>query len=55
MTPSNPEKRRREQVVDEWIAVNGPMCPGWKRQPHLSKDLTADHIAPLAWVGKRGG
>lgn len=31
----------------EWPGI----CPGWQREPHLSDDLTVDHIVPLSQGG----
>jgi len=52
--PSAAEVRRRKATVDAWIASNGPMCPGWARSPHLSRDLTADHVIPRFYGGEDG-
>lgn len=27
------------------------LCPGWRRAPHASDDLTVDHIVPKALGG----
>lgn len=35
-------------LVAEWIEQHGYWCPGWRRPPHSSTDLTADHAIPLA-------
>ena len=40
--------------LDQWTALNGPLCVGWKRVPHLvtRADLTLDHVDPR---GSSGG
>ncbi len=57
---TTPARRRRQtgaaksmakRVVDDWVAEHGHVCPGWRRPPHRSADLTADHIIPVV----RGG
>ncbi len=42
------EKRRRAKAVAEWVAVHGWICPGWRRPPHPSHDLTAAHTVAVA-------
>lgn len=39
------EKFARE-MIDQWVSVRGPLCVGWKREPHVvtRADLTLDHI-----------
>lgn len=49
------EDRRRADVVAAWRAVHGDWCPGWKREPHESSDLTADHIESFAVTGREDG
>jgi hypothetical protein len=41
------ERTQAEHVVAAWIEEHGYVCPGYKRAPHASTDLTADHIMPL--------
>jgi hypothetical protein len=48
------EELRRKATVQAWIAANGPMCPGWDRALHMSKDLTADHVIPRFDGGEHG-
>ena len=48
--------RLKKQVVDDWVGLNGYVCPGWLRAPHPAhrkrNPLTADHIIPKAKGGK---
>lgn len=36
------------QTIDAHVFANGPVCAGWKREPHTvtRADLTLDHIDP---------
>lgn len=45
------ERNRRVKAVRAWVEVNGWVCPGWRRPPHESHDLTAAHATAVA----RGG
>jgi 5-methylcytosine-specific restriction enzyme A len=47
-------RRERETAVDAWVAEFGYVCPGWRRDPHPSTDLTADHVVPFAATGDEG-
>lgn len=41
----------RAELLEEWVKVNGWLCPGdeeLRQKPHLSRDLTVDHVVPLA-------
>lgn len=38
----------RRKFVEDWIARNGYVCPGYKRPPHASRDLTVEHTRPVA-------
>jgi len=49
---ANAEDIRRAQVVEAWRHARGAWCPGWGVPPHMSDDLTADHVIPYA-VTKR--
>lgn len=49
------EADRRHDTVRAWVQRNGWTCPGWKRDPHPAKDLTADHVDPLALGGPQSG
>ena len=45
------ERTRRKRVVAAWVAEHGWWCPGYDREVHESRDLTAAHGQPVA----RGG
>lgn len=48
----DPEERKRRAIaVSRWVRDNGWTCPGYERDPHPSKDLTAAHSRAVA----RGG
>lgn len=47
------ERRRRAEAVASWVRVNGWVCPGWERDPHESRDLTAAHSTAVAVGGVR--
>lgn len=49
------ERMRRARVVAQHRAEHGDLCPGWKRPPHPSADLTADHVIPVAAGGNEQG
>jgi hypothetical protein len=49
------ERARRAAVVDEWVRTRGYVCPGWRREPHASVDLTADHVVAVAAGGREDG
>lgn len=51
---SHAERKRRAQAVADWIAAHGPLCPGFRRPPHPSHDLTADHVVPQSLGGLDG-
>src|SRR5690606_24266086 len=40
-------RKRRADVVKQHVELNGYVCPGWEREPHPSRDLTADHVEPF--------
>jgi 5-methylcytosine-specific restriction endonuclease McrA len=40
-----------KQVLADWRRVHGDWCPGWGRASHYTRNLTVDHVLPLA----RGG
>lgn len=44
-------RRVRRRVLHRHVTTNGWWCPGYKTPPHLSRDLTVDHGAPLAQGG----
>jgi 5-methylcytosine-specific restriction protein A len=45
------ERNRRAAAVAAWRAEHGDWCPGWRRDPHPSPDLTADHPHAVAAGG----
>lgn len=45
------EQSRRREAVDAWVARHGYHCPGYEREPHESKDLTAAHSVPVSFGG----
>ena len=45
------QARRYKALIAAWVERNGWICPGYRRLPHYSKDLTIDHRFPRA----RGG
>ena len=47
--------RRRAQVVAQWRAEHGDLCPGWRRPAHPSHDLTADHMIAVGAGGDEDG
>lgn len=51
------ERRRRRDVVLEHLELYGPVCPGWQREEHwaLPRELTADHVVPVAAGGDQDG
>lgn len=44
-------RRTAQAAVTKHRAQYGDWCPGWKTQPHPSKDLTADHVRPKSLGG----
>jgi 5-methylcytosine-specific restriction enzyme A len=52
---NRPERQRRRGVVDAWIRTHGSVCPGYGIPPHLSGDLTADHVTAVASGGSESG
>lgn len=44
-------RRQRKAAVDAWVQAHGWVCPGWRRDPHPSTDLTADHVVAVASGG----
>lgn len=45
------ERRRRAEAVQAWVRVHGWVCPGYQRDPHESRDLTAAHAVAVAAGG----
>jgi 5-methylcytosine-specific restriction endonuclease McrA len=33
-------------TIKAWLEHHGPICPGFNCAPHMSYDLTADHLVP---------
>lgn len=50
----NPERQRMAHAVAQWVKTHGFACPGYRRAPHASRDLTADHVVPVAHGGTGG-
>jgi len=48
-------KRLRAWIIRRWVAARGWWCPGYQRGGHASRELTADHITPLARLLAAGG
>ena len=53
--PTTQEAKKRKQFIEEYKRAYGNLCPGWKRPPHNSTDLTVDHIIPLSKGGAEDG
>lgn len=47
------ERERRAAAVSAWVNDNGWVCPGYRRDPHVSHDLTAAHATAVAAGGTR--
>jgi len=45
------EAARRREAVDAHVALRGWVCPGYEREPHPSRDLTAAHTVAVALGG----
>jgi 5-methylcytosine-specific restriction endonuclease McrA len=52
-TPS--ERQRRHKLIEQHVAQYGWVCPGYGCEPHESRDLTADHVIPVARGGNEEG
>jgi 5-methylcytosine-specific restriction protein A len=52
---SGTEQRRRAEAVAAHRAQSGDWCPGWGVSAHGSRDLTADHVVPVAMGGAEAG
>jgi 5-methylcytosine-specific restriction protein A len=44
-------QRLSARVLRAWRGDHGDWCPGYKRDPHPARDLTVDHVVPLAAGG----
>lgn len=49
------EEARRAAVVQQWRALHGNVCPGWRRPAHPATDLTADHVVAVGAGGAESG
>jgi 5-methylcytosine-specific restriction protein A len=49
------ERSRRAETVRRWREQHGDVCPGWQVPAHISPDLTADHVTPVAAGGLESG
>ena len=45
------QRKFREKAVSDHIQMHGYICGGYKRKPHFSTDLTADHPIPTSKGG----
>lgn len=43
--------RRRQRILQNYIAANGYVCPGLGRPPHPALNLEVDHVVPLVLGG----
>lgn len=50
---SRPERNRRTEAVAAWVARHGWVCPGYQREQHESRDLTAAHSVAVSQGGQR--
>jgi 5-methylcytosine-specific restriction endonuclease McrA len=48
-------RRLSAAAISEHVRGNGWVCPGYRRAPHPSRDLTADHVVALANGGPVAG
>ena len=44
-------QRLSARVLRAWRGEHGNWCPGYQREPHPARDLTVDHVVPLAAGG----
>ena len=52
----NSKRKRRpsaedRRLVAEWLRVRGPVCPGYARPEHPSRNLTVDHRIQISKGG----
>ena len=45
------QRKYRKDIVERHIATYGYICSGYKRDPHIAIDLTADHPMPTSKGG----
>lgn len=43
--------RLSKRVIARHVGQHGYVCPGYQRDAHPARDLTADHVVPLAAGG----
>lgn len=51
------ERRTFRDLRERWVASNGLVCPGWRRDAHAVSslaDLTVDHVVARVHGGKFG-
>ena len=49
------QRKYRKNAVEAYKKIYGNVCQGYRRQPHPSNDLTADHIIATANGGDEFG
>jgi len=49
------ERTRRQDLIAAHVRANGWVCPGYERPAHEARDLTADHVQPVARGGSETG
>ena len=54
-TVSYAQQQYRKNAVNTYIQIYGYVCQGYRRPPHPSTDLTADHIVPTSRGGDEFG
>ena len=54
-TVSYAQRKYRKDAVEAYIKIYGYVCQGYRREPHPSTDLTADHIVATANGGDEFG
>ncbi len=45
------QRKYRKDTVERYIELNGYVCGGYNRSPHIAIDLTADHPMPTSKGG----
>lgn len=40
-------RRLRAEVIADWVARHGWVCPGWRVPAHPARRLVVDHVTPL--------
>ena len=54
-TVSYAQRMYRKKAVEAYKKIYGNVCQGYRRAPHPSNDLTADHIMPTSRGGDEFG